>query len=398
MEITLKDYETVITDLFRKRPEKKFDFSVINHLLNAHGNPQHAYPVVHVAGTNGKGQVAAKIAFALQNAGYRVGLFISPHLFTYEERITINGEKIPRETIVEYSSELERISEELHLSPNFFESTTCFGFRYFREQGVEIAIIEAGLGGKWDATNVVNPLLSVITSISYDHTEFLGETIEEIAEQKAGFIKPDRSVVVGPRAKYLSIFKKAEELNAPVHVVEKKSSFYDTENQAVAKEALTILTAQFPLEKSAIEAGLKFSLPCRFDKKENVIYDVAHNIDGFTRLSAALEHRYPYRTFRFVIGMSRSKDIKGCLEKIEQKARHVHFVQACQNDSATTEELAEDFRLISTCPHSLEESIEEGIRNAKAAANKSEMIIVCGSFYVMAEAINSTCPLSFRES
>ncbi len=393
MEV-INDYNTTIKTLFERRPKKRSSLSIMQGLLPRLGNPHLHYPTVHIAGTNGKGQVAVKLAFALQSAGYRVGLFTSPHIIDFEERIQVNGNKIPKEKVIEYYTDIEKLFTSTDLEPNFFECITCMGFRYFREVEVDIAIIEVGLGGTFDATNVVEPCLTVITSISYDHTNYLGDSLDEIAEQKAGIIKPDTPVVVGPRAKYLPIFNRAEAVLAPINVVERKSCFYDTENQSVAKEALSILDHRFPMSKEAMEAGLNQSLPCRFDKRGSVIYDVAHNPDGFTRLANALEHVYPYRTFRFVIGVSQEKDTRGCLEQIKDKAKHIHFVEAARENTASLTDLEQAFQSIATCPYSLEKSITDGVRRAKAALVKDEILVVCGSFYIMAEAIAASAGTS----
>ena len=157
------------------------------HLAQAIGNPQNDFPSIHIAGTNGKGSVASKIAESLTLAGYRVGLFTSPHLFTYRERIQINGELISEEEVVEGLEKLFKIAK----TPSFFEMTTLLAFDYFSKMEVDIAIVEAGLGGRLDATNIVRPILSIITSIDFDHTEILGETLDEIATEKAGIIKKD---------------------------------------------------------------------------------------------------------------------------------------------------------------------------------------------------------------
>ncbi len=387
--LLIEKYKETIHELFQRKPGKNSkDCSIMRAILPCYDNPQDAYPIVHIAGTNGKGQVAAKMAFALQNAGYKVGLFISPHLYEYEERITINGQKISKEKVMQYHRELDELLTSLSARPHFFECTTTYAFRYFKEEQVDIAIVETGLGGKCDSTNVILPILSVITSVSYDHIEYLGSTLEDIAEQKAGIIKQNVPVVVGSRAKYLPIFRKAEELSAPIHIIEKKSCFYDTENQMIANEALSILRGRFHLEDKHIQAGLKISLPCRFEKKGNIIYDVAHNPDGFSRLSNALEYHYPFRKFRFVIGLSRGKDVKGCLQKIEKNAHFVHFVQAQKENTYTPNEFAEVFQKISTCPFSVEESVLEGFQKAKALTNKKDILVVCGSFFIMSETIS----------
>ncbi len=339
------------------------------------GNPQHAFPSVHIAGTNGKGSVSRKIAAAFQSAGYRVGLFISPHIVDFEERITINGVMIPKEKVLAYYAQIE------DPEPNFFECATYFCFQYFKEEKVDIAIIETGLGGALDATNVITPLLSIITSISMDHCEYLGDTLEKIAAQKAGIIKSHIPVVLGPTVKFAEIYDRAKTLSAPVTQIEMRSPFYEEENNAVARAALEILK----VDDRDIAIGLKARLPCRFERRGNFIFDVAHNPAGFTRLAEALGATFPNQTFHFVIGMSRRKDLKGCLQAIEHLIEHVHFVEAGRADGATVAELAQVFQSISTRPHSLEKSIPLAIENAR-----HEIVVICGSFYIMADAIKQT--------
>lgn len=381
-------YNEVVENLFQRKPiPNSKNLQAFQTLLHAYGNPQNAYPCIHIAGTNGKGQVSVKIAAALQYAGYKVGVYISPHVFTFTERISINGEQIPEETIVQYHVQLDSLLEKGTYAPNFFECITLYAFRYFKEQNVDVAVLETGVGGLLDATNVVHPLASVITSISYDHMEYLGETLEEIAEQKAGIIKPNIPVVIGPHAQYASIFQRAKKMHSPLYVVEEKATFYDTENQWIAKETLRILKKHFSaLFIEHIHAGLLSFLPCRFEKRGQVLYDVAHNPDGFKRLANILSHQYPKQTFRFLIGMSLGKDVRRSLEQIEKKAHFIHFVQAKNIRSISALTLATIFKEFSNYPCSVETSVLEGLHRAKHALKPQELLIVCGSFYIMAEA------------
>ena len=164
--------------------------------LDAHfGHPHRKYMTIHVAGTNGKGSVSHTIAAILQCAGYRVGLYTSPHLVDFRERIRVNGEMISKERVIKFVEEERSFFEPLH--PSFFELTTALAFKYFEEAGVDIAVIETGLGGRLDCTNIISPILSVITNISFDHVQFLGDTLSAIAEEKAGIIKPSIPVVIG---------------------------------------------------------------------------------------------------------------------------------------------------------------------------------------------------------
>lgn len=378
-------YSHIIQELFQRKPSiYGKNLEAMKLLLKHYENPHLAYPSVHVAGTNGKGQVTAKIAYALQHAGYRVGRYISPHLFDYTERISINGQTIPKDGVVDYHTDLDRVSSRLNLHPNFFECTTLHAFRYFRDQEVDIAILETGLGGLYDSTNVITPLVSVITSISFDHMQQLGKTLDEIAAQKAGIIKSGVPIVIGPNARFLPIFEKAKESLCPISLVENQFCFYDAENQMIARKALHLLQDKFQLSTEDIEAGALFCLPCRFERRDGVIYDVAHNPHGFERLAQALSQFYPHQTFRFLIGMSATKDYKRCLEKIKDMARFVHFVQAESGLPVPPFDLSSAWKEMSSCPCAVEESVGEAFQKAKAADDG--LLVVCGSFYIMDDA------------
>lgn len=383
----LKTYDTVLGEIFSRIPkEHRKDLRQIESILKHFQNPHKTFPSVHIAGTNGKGQVAAKIAHALYLGGYRAGLFTSPHLFDYRERIQVNGQKIPQEEVCGLHEELNEYLKKVEIELNFFECTFLYACMYFAREKVDIAVIETGMGGKFDTTNVVEPMVSVITSVSFDHMDKLGNTLDEIAEQKAGIIKPKTPVVIGPHAHVAPIFTRAKELQCEQRTLSKKTCFYDTENTLIAKETIDAISKMFPLSQEVVAEGLKFSLPCRFEKKGNVIYDVAHNPDGFARLANALGRQYPYRKFRFVIGMGKGKKHEKCLRYIERKASHIHFVQAKNRDGIDPSTLAKSLELFSSCPYTAEKSVEKGFSHAKKEAAKDELIVVCGSFYIMEDA------------
>lgn len=379
-------YQDVVNEIFSHTATSRDDLRVMRKLVEHYGNPHLAVPTIHVAGTNGKGQVSGKISRALEAEGYRVGLFTSPHIEDYTERMTINGVRIPQETVVEYWLDIKEVYPQLHVIPNFFDITTLFSFRYFASQNVDVAVMETGLGGRLDSTNVVEPLVSAITSVSHDHIDYLGSSIHDIAYQKAGVIKKETPVVVGPRARFDEIIKEAELQGSQLIQVEKQACYYDTENQAVATEVLKLISDRFPVSKSSLEEGMRHSLNCRFQKEGSVIYDVAHNPDAFYRLVGALKHRYPYQNFRFVVGMSLNKDIRGSIRYIDEVCDHVHFVKADPQRGANPEEIAEEFQRVSTKPFTIEKSISEAVRNAKAALKEGQLLVVCGSFFLMREA------------
>ncbi|MBI3236222.1 MAG: hypothetical protein HYZ48_00700 [Chlamydiales bacterium] len=214
-----------------------------SHLLaQALGNPHKAYPCIHVAGSNGKGSVSLKIAKALELHGLRVGLYTSPHLIHFSERIRIDSIPIDLRSLEEGLQLLFSIEERLKIEATFFDLATQLAFHHFRAMQVDVAVIETGLGGKLDATNILDPVLSVITSISYEHAEYLGDTLEKIAEEKSGILKQNTPCVVGPYADLEPIRQRAQELKCIYHVAEKGSFFFDEENTQIARLALKVLS------------------------------------------------------------------------------------------------------------------------------------------------------------
>jgi dihydrofolate synthase/folylpolyglutamate synthase len=342
------------------------------------GNPHTQYPSIHIAGTNGKGSVSLKIAKALEASGLKVGLYTSPHLHSFRERMSVNGMLISEEA---FSALMEGIpSEEL----SFFELTTILAFEHFRREQVDIAVIETGLGGRLDATNLITPLLSVITSIAYDHTAILGNSLEEIAAEKAGIIKSGVPVVIGPRAEFQAIVRRAEKLGCDLHRASRVEGFYDLENQQIARTALEVLQ----IEERAIQQGLQHRPPCRFQEIDGVIFDVAHNPDGFSRLVQALEIHYPGRAFRCVVGFSVDKEIPACLQFLE-KASHLYLVQAPSARGAPVEMLERMLRergyLSFSGESSIASAVQKGKREARAAG---ELLVVCGTFFIMPAALS----------
>lgn len=347
-------------------------------------HPERAYPTVHVAGSNGKGSTALKIAKALEYSGLKVGLYTSPHLSSFRERIVINGEMISEEEAVLGAQKLF----SLGLEATFFELTTFLGFEYFRKEKVDVAVIETGLGGRLDATNVLEkPLVTVITSISLEHTTILGNSLKDIAEEKAGIIKKGVPLIIGPKAALAPILKRAKDLGAAIIQAPKKEGFYDGENSAVASSALEALSSFFSLSQKACSRGLEQRPSCRFEKIGKVILDVAHNEDGFYRLFEALKEYYPHKKIRLVLGMCGDKDIKKCLVMAAAHSSHIHLVKADISRAASTETLAKVLEELEYVDFSSFPSISQGLKEAlkQVEGKENEMVVVCGSFYIMAE-------------
>lgn len=375
------NYAQCIERLFQASASIKMhdDLSLMRALDQLLGHPSQSFPTIHVAGSNGKGSVSLKIARALQAVGYRVGLYTSPHLYTFRERIQCNGVSIEEEAVVDYLAPIFLAEEELQVRASFFELTTLLAFSYFRDS-VDIAVIETGLGGRLDATNLIHPVCTVITSISREHTSILGEELEQIAAEKAGIIKPRVPLILGPKARFASIEARARALEAPLLFSDKVGSFYDEENSAIAECVLR----QLDVPEEAMRQGCAMRPPCRFEVQDDVVFDVAHNPDAFEHLVRALQRFFPQRKLRFVVGFSSDKDYKQCLERIFPIAEHIHLVQADSLRAAPPEVLA---RCIKETPYTLHASVQEGVGHARTAALASgALLVIAGSFYIMAAA------------
>ena len=356
----------------------------LNELL---GNPIAKFASIHVAGTNGKGSVCTKIAKAYELQGQKVGLFSSPHIATWRERITINGTMISERDVAHYLEKLFAIVDAHNIPATFFELSTLLAFTYFADKKVDVVVIETGLGGRLDSTNIVTPKLSIITSISLDHTEILGNTIEEITLEKAGIIKPNVPVVTGPRVPKEIIEPIAKKNNSPYFVAEGVFDDYLEENNGVARKALEVLG----MRSDIIEKALKALPPCRLEilPDRRVVMDVAHNIDGLQRLFTAIKHRYPNTSLRCIVGLSKNKNIKGCLEIINKEASHIHLVEATNGRGAPCTILYDDLLALDRNAKdiTIEPSVQKAVENAcKQAKEHNELTVICGTFFIMHEA------------
>ncbi len=350
------------------------------------GHPERTFPSIHVAGSNGKGSVCTKMAAAYEWGGKRVGLYTSPHLATFRERIRVNGVMIHEADTVRILSSLFSVVEKFKIPATFFELTTALAFIYFAEQGVDVAILETGLGGRLDATNVVIPLLSVITSISLEHTEILGQTLDEIAYEKGGIIKANIPVVIGPRVPKNIIFPIAEEKKSRCFQVSDNFLFFDEENCAIARKALQILS----LSPNSIEQGLTILPPCRFELHDGsppILFDVAHNPDGLEHLFQATRQKFPQYSLRVVCGLSSNKDIAHCLKIISRHAKRLHLVASCSSRAASLDLLTRTLDQMGLPYEPVCSTIFDTMSSAvKKAQASQEMVVVCGSFFIMAEA------------
>lgn len=316
------------------------------------GHPHRNFRSIHVGGTNGKGSTSLKIARTLQAASYRVGLYTSPHLFDVRERIQIDQELISRRELEEGFSLIASLMDIKSLS--FFDVLTSIAFLYFAKKQVDWAVVEVGLGGSIDPTNVLDPEIAIITSIGWDHAEILGDTLEKIAREKGGIAKPGVPLFVGPSA--APFFPKAK--SSP------SFPLYDLENRALAKMVLEHLG----IPPSCIEVGTSQRPECRFQVEGDWIYDVAHNEQGIERLLQALSVHHPGEKFHFLVGFGKAKEWKACIEKMIPYAKSILPLEVKKDRLVSSREI-------------------EGFLAGKVATKRgSGRVVVTGSFYIMAAA------------
>lgn len=354
----------------------------ISAVLDLLGNPQDKLKCVHVAGTNGKGSVCAIIAAVLKNAGIKIGLYTSPHIFEYTERIKINDSDISKEDFAKYIFEICEIADKNSIHLTEFEILTAVMFKYFADNNVEVVVLETGLGGRFDATNVIKSnLCSIITHIDLDHTERLGNTKSEIAFEKAGIIKPDCPVITCEG--YEEIKDKADECNSLFVMV---TPFEDVTNLSLRgtcqQENLSLALASvrlvFPdIPESVIQEGIKsVKHPCRFQVCDNnLIIDASHNPNGAMALRESLDFYYPDKKRCFIFGCLNNKDYKKMMEILFEKGDEIYFYHFNNKNSCTVKELQEVCNFPSKQFTSLEKLPDDYLK------------IVCGSFYMLNEII-----------
>lgn len=369
----------------------KFGLRNMQNLQQIFDFPDRKFVSIHVAGTNGKGSVCTKIAATFTQAGYKTGLYTSPHLSSFCERIQIDGKMIAQKTVLDMLSKLFNLIDEKRIQATFFELTTCLAFNYFANQNVEIAVIETGLGGRLDATNVLIPHLSIITSIGLDHTEILGTTEEKITWEKGGIIKKGVPVIIGPSVPLPIIRTISTEMNSDCYQIDETFEDFEEENRAIAKKALQILSQDFALSQKNIEKGIERKPPNRFEIIEGsplIILDVAHNPAGLKALFKTIRQKFSNAPLRIFFGLSKNKDVDTCLQLIEAEGTHFHLIKA-------QGERGQDVNILHTLLQKKirrgqkiykHEKISEGLDLAIQKASRSgEMLVICGSFFIMSE-------------
>ncbi|MBL0273482.1 MAG: bifunctional folylpolyglutamate synthase/dihydrofolate synthase [Chitinophagaceae bacterium] len=424
-------YQQTIDYLFSRLPmfsrigaaAYKADLLNTIRLCKALDNPQHNFKSIHIAGTNGKGSVSHMLAAILQTAGYKTGLYTSPHLKDFRERIKINGEMIPEDFVISFTKKIMPLIEEIE--PSFFEITVAMAFDYFADQKIDIAVIETGLGGRLDSTNIITPELSIITNIGLDHMNLLGDSLEKIALEKAGIIKEGVPVIIGEVLPETEVVFKpvALERNAALTIAshtrqvrdwhwEKHElivevaddhhpdhkiyhldlpGIYQTKNLLTVLECCSKLQEQgWVMDEKIIQQGLKKTkkltgLHGRWEiihTSPKVILDVAHNADGIRQLvlqSEVTEHNQ----LHIVLGMVKDKEIETVLALLPSNARY-YFTKAQIPRALPETELKEKAALLNLKGDSFPE-VNKALHNAMQQAHPDDLIIVCGSIFLVGE-------------
>jgi len=404
----------------------KLGLESITTLLDAFGNPHRSLAAIHVAGTNGKGSVCAMVASVLSAAGLRVGLYSSPHLVHFHERIRVDGKPITSERLARYADEMLPTIERLE--GTFFEGTTAMAFRYFADEKVDVAVVETGLGGRLDATNVIDPIAAAVTSIGFDHVRHLGSTLDQIAAEKGGIMKPGRPTVIGHVTRSVrSVFERHardvgcdvrfvdDHCRALVRSIEPPSTVvsfriddreiddvcidlvgrYQAENGRVALLLLDTISSAYPVSEPCIREGFReirkrTGIRGRFEVitgKPVIILDVAHNADGARVLNEALVSLGARdRHVRAVYGAVEEKDVATIMETLAPLIDRLYAVRAENHRSQPAEEIA-SVGALAGIQTAVSGTVRRGVEQAIAESRADDIVLIFGSFYVVGEAI-----------
>ncbi len=431
------DYLYSFVDYSLKKADQlaaaNFDLGRMRQLMESLGSPQDAYPTVHIAGTKGKGSTSALCASALTASGRKTGLYTSPHLVDFCERIQINGQPISHEELANLTEEIKPAVAAIPMLTTF-EITTALGFLYFARQKVDAAVIEVGLGGRLDATNVITPRVAVITSLSYDHTAVLGDTLAKIAGEKAGIIKPGVPVVSSPqKQEAMEVLERVSaERNASLTVVGREVAFrleehslagqtfkiqssvisdqsapndlaeylvlripllgdYQVTNAVTAYAALK--RSGFDLTDAEIAKGFaEVRWPCRFEvasrDKPTLIFDSAHNEDSFEKLTAALAEYFPGRKVILIFGVSEDKHIFAMLNAMKGIISRLLVTRADHPRALEPETIIETAKKVPVACESAAPVETAFNRALELAAETGDVIVSAGSMFVTAEVVN----------
>lgn len=404
----------------------KKDLTNTIRLCEELGNPHTKFKSIHIAGTNGKGSTSHILAAILQTAGYKTGLYTSPHLKDFRERIKVDGEMVSEEFVIDFTERIKPLIKEIH--PSFFEITVAMAFEYFAKLKVDVAVIEVGLGGRLDSTNIITPELSVITNIGYDHMNILGNTLEEITYEKAGIIKQNIPVVIGETSNETKeIFvTKAKEQNAAISFADQKryvtewnnennlltaevattgkqdhqlyhldlTGQYQTKNLLTVLEAVSILkTKGWQLEDAVVKKALAHTkqingLHGRWEiihQHPTIVLDVGHNVDGIKQIVRQLENIDALHT-HIIMGMVKDKDIAAVLSLLPKEASY-YFTKSQIPRALPENELMQKANAIGLNGNHYA-NVNIAIEAAIAKAKKEDLILVCGSVFVVGEVEN----------
>lgn len=377
-------------------PAYKPGLDNVKELLQDIGNPQELFESIHIAGTNGKGSVAHMLAAIYQENGYKVGVFTSPHISDFRERIKINGKMVSKEFVTEFIQEHQKLF--VSLSATFFEICTAMAFRAFSDNKVDIAIVETGMGGRLDSTNVLKPRLAIITNIGLDHTKYLGDTELDIATEKAGIIKENIPVLIGEKQPEISkVFEKiAHEKNAPLYYSKFRPVETDLKGEFQKRNACTALTAVELLQQkwetstdknlAALHhvtalSGFKGRLQL-VQKNPGVLIDVAHNPAGVQNLLHELKS-FEYDHLHIVYGVSNDKDVVGIMNMLPKDATY-YFTEFDGERSLKSSEF-EKYGQMFDLNFTVYDSPKEALNKAQYHATRQDMIAVFGSFFILTD-------------
>jgi dihydrofolate synthase/folylpolyglutamate synthase len=408
------DYEKKISYLYA--PEH-FDLARMEKLLALLDNPHLRFKSIHIAGTKGKGSVAAMSESVLRAAGYRTGLYTSPHLHTFRERIQVGGRFVPQETVASLTERLQPLVSRIE-GITTFEIMTALGFLYFAEQGVEVAVLEVGMGGRLDATNVVNPLVAIITSLSYDHTHILGETLPLIAREKAGIIKDKALVVSAPQApEAMAVIEEVcREKDAELTVIGRDWTWeageanldgqwfrvagrrfwipllgrHQLDNATVVVAAMEKLRQWgINIPEPSVREGLRrVRWPGRLEilgRRPWVVVDGAHNGDSSRKLVAAIGELFPHRKLILVFGALMGHSVPDMLDALLPAADEVILTRANRIRAVATSDLLQEV-CVRHREAEMTETVAEALERALALASPSDLICATGSLSIVAEA------------
>lgn len=395
-------------------------------LLEFLDNPHGKLKIIHVAGTNGKGSTTAMITSMLKEAGYKVGMYTSPFLEEFEERIQINGNNIPKEKLAQLMTKIkyavDKVIEEGYNHPTEFEIITALMFLYFATEEVDFAVVEVGLGGRLDSTNVITPILSVITSISFDHTNLLGNTLEEIAAEKAGIIKSCIPTVIYPQEDMAErvISSKCQELDSKLYKINKEDAKliniikedkiyqqvkvklddeYDVKlpllgehqilNLAVALKALEVIKDKAPKlnRESIVKSLATVRWNGRLEIMSNspyVVIDGAHNIQGITQLDKNIKKYFEYKDMYLILGILADKDVEHMVKVITPKAKKVFTVTPNSMRAETAEELLEEVKKYNESCEAYND-YKNAFEDALKLCKKDDLLLISGSLYMIGE-------------